>query len=70
MSRFGSKAAAGCAALFLLPFAAVGAFTAARAVAMAQTGIWRDAALYGVFALVFGGVGFGGLQACATATSR
>jgi hypothetical protein len=53
--------AAGCVALFLLPFAAAGAFTAVKAVQMGMRGAWHDAVLYGAFALTFGGIGFGGL---------
>ena len=51
----------GCVALFLLPFAVAGAFTAVKAVQMGMRGAWHDAVLYGVFALTFGGIGFGGL---------
>ena len=51
----------GCAVLFLLPFAAAGAFTALRAVQLAQLRSWREALLNTLLALVFGGVGFGGL---------
>lgn len=53
--------ATGCVALFLLPFASAGAFTAVKAVQLAMLGSWHDAVLYGIFALTFGGVGFGGL---------
>jgi hypothetical protein len=59
--KFGDKVATGCAVLFLLPFAAAGAFTAVRAVGLIEAGNWRESGLYAVFALVFGGVGLGGL---------
>jgi hypothetical protein len=59
--RFNNQLAAGCSILFLLPFAGVGTFTALRAIRLAHLGNWREAMLYAVFALVFGGVGYGGL---------
>ncbi|MFL5402180.1 MAG: hypothetical protein ACJ8BF_05115 [Gemmatimonadales bacterium] len=60
-AKVGNKTAIGCAVLFLLPFAAAGTFTGARAVGLLRVGNWREAVLYVLFALVFGGVGFGGL---------
>jgi hypothetical protein len=59
--QIGGKVATGCAVLFLLPFAAAGAFTAVRAVRLMAARNWQEAVLYALFALVFGGVGFGGL---------
>jgi hypothetical protein len=53
--------ALGCVALFLLPFAGVGVFAAAQAVRRALSGIWHEALFFSLFALVFGGVGLGGL---------
>jgi hypothetical protein len=50
-----------CLVLFLLPFAAVGAITAALAVHRAATGNWQEALFFGLFGLTFGGVGFGGI---------
>ena len=58
---FNNQLAAGCSILFLLPFAGVGTFTALRALRQVHLGNWREAMLYAVFALVFGGVGYGGL---------
>lgn len=58
---FGNRIASGCGILFLLPFAAVGTFTALRAIRLTQLGNWHEALLYAVFALTFGGVGYGGL---------
>ncbi|HUR94195.1 MAG TPA: hypothetical protein VMY76_06400 [Gemmatimonadales bacterium] len=57
------RAAIGCLALFLLPFAAGGAFAATQAFAAFRTGDWTQAGFLAVFALVFGGVGFGGMGA-------
>jgi hypothetical protein len=54
---------AGCFALFLLPFAAVGMFTSVMAVRRAAAGNWTEALFLGLFALTFGGVGFGGMAA-------
>jgi hypothetical protein len=54
-------ASTGCLVLFLLPFAFVGGFTGIRAILLLQRGNWREALLYILFAVVFGGVGFGGL---------
>ncbi|HEX3233413.1 MAG TPA: hypothetical protein VHR41_04415 [Gemmatimonadales bacterium] len=53
----------GCLALFLLPFAAAGVFAAVQGVRSATSGDWAQAGLLAVFALTFGGVGFGGLAA-------
>lgn len=50
-----------CLVLFLLPFAAVGAVTSLLAVQRAAAGSWQEALFYGLFALTFGGVGFGGI---------
>jgi hypothetical protein len=45
--------------LFLLPFCAVGVGAAVAAVVRALAGDWTQAGFYLLFALVFGGVGFG-----------
>jgi hypothetical protein len=51
----------GCVILFLVPFAAVGAFTAVMAVQRAAGGSWTEALFFSLFAITFGGVGFGGI---------
>lgn len=53
----------GCVVLFLLPFAAVGVFTAVMAVQRAAAKNWTEALFFGLFGLTFGGVGFGGIAA-------
>ena len=55
--------ALGCSVLFLLPFAAGGAFAAVMAVRAVARNDWPQAGFLAVFALVFGGVGFGGIVA-------
>jgi hypothetical protein len=50
----------GCVALFLLPFAGFGAFAAWQAIHRATQTNWREALFFLLFAVVFGGVGFGG----------
>jgi hypothetical protein len=62
--------AVGCIALFLLPFAGVGVFSAVQAARMAGHGDWGQAAFFGLFALTFGGVGIGGLVALARGRRR
>ena len=57
------RAGFGCLVLFLTPFALGGTLAAAQGVREAAAGEWRQAAFLGVFALVFGGVGFGGMAA-------
>jgi hypothetical protein len=49
--------------LFMLPFAAVGVFTSALGLRHAAAGEWGSAAFMGLFGLVFGLVGFGGIIA-------
>ena len=49
----------GCLILFLLPFCAVGIVSAALSVRSAWRGNWGEAGFFLVFALVFGGAGFG-----------
>jgi hypothetical protein len=68
--QISSAVASGCVALFLLPFAAAGAFTAVKAVQLAKSGSWHDAVVFGIFALTFGGVGFGGLAGMRVAYRR
>jgi hypothetical protein len=55
--------ALGCVLLFFLPFAVGGIFAAARGIRVAQSGDWSQAGLLAIFALVFGGVGLGGIGA-------
>ena len=62
--------AIGCTMLFLLPFAAVGAFTAVQAVRAALMHDWAHAGFYAIFALTFGGVGFGGMAAALVGKRR
>lgn len=57
------SAGLGCLVLFLLPFAAVGAFATVQAVLSAALGDWGQAGFFSIFALTFGGVGFGGMVA-------
>lgn len=57
-ARFGL----GCVALFLLPFAGFGAFAGWQALHRAGQGNWREALFFMLFAVVFGGVGFGGFR--------
>jgi hypothetical protein len=51
----------GCVVLFLLPFAAVGSITAGLAVHRAFQENWREMLFFALFAVTFGGVGFGGI---------
>ncbi len=51
----------GCVALFLLPFAGFGAFAGWQGLQKAAQGDWHQALFSLLFAVVFGGVGFGGL---------
>jgi hypothetical protein len=53
----------GCVILFLLPFAAVGAVTAVMAVQRAAARNPTEALFFTLFAVTFGGVGFGGIAA-------
>lgn len=53
--------ALGCAVLFLLPFAAGGVFAGVQAARAARAADWGQAGLLTIFALVFGGVGIGGI---------
>jgi hypothetical protein len=48
---------------FLLPFAAVGGFTAVQCIRFVSQGKWSEAGFFAIFALLFGGVGFGGIAA-------
>jgi hypothetical protein len=51
----------GCVALFLLPFAGFGSFAGWQALQRATQGNWREALFFLLFAVIFGGVGFGGI---------
>ena len=62
-SRHNLNLGVGCVILFLLPFAAVGLFTAAMAVQSAAARNWTEALFLGLFGVTFGGVGFGGIAA-------
>lgn len=58
-----TTAGLGCLIAFLLPFAAVGGFTAVQCLRFASQGKWSEAGFFAIFALTFGGVGFGGIAA-------
>jgi hypothetical protein len=58
-----NAASLGCALLFLAPFAGVGLFAAGLGARAAGAGDWSQAGFLAIFALVFGGVGFGGAAA-------
>jgi hypothetical protein len=51
----------GCVALFLLPFAGFGSFAGWQGLQRAAQGNWREGLFFLLFAVVFGGVGFGGI---------
>lgn len=53
--------ALGCMVLFLLPFAAAGLVTAGMAVRRAGQENWYEMLFFTLFAVTFGGVGFGGI---------
>jgi hypothetical protein len=55
--------------LFLLPFCQTGIFMAIMALREAMAGDWGEAGLVLIFALVFGGAGFGLLAAALRASS-
>ncbi len=59
----------GCLVLFLLPFAGAGVVAGYQAFRVGS-GDWGQAAMLAVFALVFGGVGFGGIAAAAAGRRR
>jgi hypothetical protein len=69
-SPTGTALALGCGVLFLLPFAGFGVFAAVKAMGAAQAGDWGQAGYGAIFALVFGGVGFGGLVGLAAGRRR
>ena len=56
-----SKSGAGCLTLFALPFAAVGVVTGYSAIKMLVEGVedWQQVLFLSIFAVTFGGVGFG-----------
>src|SRR4051812_32067402 len=58
-SKLGDKVGMGCLALFALPFAGVGLFTAYKSVESFLQGKIKDGLFFLLFAVVFGGVGFG-----------
>jgi len=60
-SPVSTSASTGCLILFLLPFAGVGIVTAVLAVRAALAGDWGQAGFLSIFAVVFGGVGIGGI---------
>ena len=60
-SRKSTNLGVGCIALFLVPFASVGAYTAVMAVQRAAARSWTEALFFSLFAVTFGGVGFGGI---------
>ncbi|HKT61051.1 MAG TPA: hypothetical protein VJQ46_13455 [Gemmatimonadales bacterium] len=62
--------ALGCGVLFLLPFAGFGVFATVQALRAAATSSWAQAGFFSIFALTFGGVGFGGLAALAAGRRR
>ena len=62
-SRQSVNLGVGCVILFLLPFAGVGAVTAVMAVQRAAARNWTEALFFALFAVTFGGVGFGGIAA-------
>src|SRR4051812_41548333 len=57
------RTAVGCTVLFLVPFAAVGVFTAAALVGALSRRDYKQAGFFAIFALTFGGVGIGGIGA-------
>jgi hypothetical protein len=66
----GPAATLGCMVLFLLPFAAVGVFAVVQASLAAQAGRWGQAGFLTIFALVFGGVGVGGIASLVRSRRR
>jgi len=54
-----SLAPTGCLTLFAMPFAAVGVFTSFQAASLIRSGRTREGLFLILFAVVFGGVGFG-----------
>ena len=62
-SRKSVNTGVGCIVLFLIPFAAVGVFTAVIAVQRAAARNWTEAIFLALFAITFGGVGIGGIAA-------
>ena len=61
MTQRSPAAAIGCLVLFLLPFAGIGMFAAVQVVRFGAAGDWSQAGFFALFALVFGGVGVGGI---------
>jgi hypothetical protein len=62
-SRKNVNLGVGCIVLFLLPFAAVGVVTAVLVVQRISARNWSEALFFALFAVTFGGVGFGGIAA-------
>ena len=61
MSPRPPAAAIGCLVLFLLPFAGIGLYAATQVARFGAAGDWSQAGFFALFALVFGGVGIGGI---------
>ena len=61
VSPLAEKFGVGCLILFLLPFCIVGVRAAIGAAAAAMRGDWGSTAFNGIFAVMFGGAGFGTL---------
>ncbi|MDB6124385.1 MAG: hypothetical protein JWQ71_3378 [Pedosphaera sp.] len=57
-SKLGDKMGMGCLALFALPFAGIGIFTAYKAIESFLQGKIKDGLFFVLFAVMFGGVGF------------
>ncbi|MGH7526653.1 MAG: hypothetical protein ACREMX_08100 [Gemmatimonadales bacterium] len=65
-----SPLAFGCLILFMAPFAMGGVIAGVQAARLAAAGDYGQAAFLGIFALVFGGVGIGGMAAAAFGRRR
>jgi hypothetical protein len=63
LSRKDVNLGVGCLIAFLLPFAATGVVTAVLAIQRLYARNWTEALFFGLFAAIFGGVGFGGIAA-------
>jgi hypothetical protein len=63
LSRKDVNLGVGCLIAFLLPFAAAGIVTAVLAMQRLFARNWTEALFFALFAVTFGGVGFGGIAA-------